>query len=116
MKRKRAAGSRSVQNNDPAQFERIRLPRGEECFGIVDQRLGGSRMSVRCLDGKTRNCRIPGRLKKSLWVREGDIVIIEPWEFAKDDKGDVVFKYRPNQAFYLKKQGYLRALDDLDEF
>ena len=86
---------------------RVRLPRGEEVIGIIEQRLGGNKMLVICLDGKTRNCRVPGRLKRELWLRPGDIVIIEPWELDKD-KGDVIFKYRPNQVEWLKNNGYLK--------
>ena len=54
----------------PAEGEevvRVRLPRGEEVLGILDRRLGGSRCEVRCLDGKTRICRIPGRSFNSLF-------------------------------------------------
>ena len=54
-------------------IRRVKLPRGRQTLGILEQRLGGSRMRVRCLDGKSRICRIPGRLKRSLWVREGDV-------------------------------------------
>ena len=64
-------------------------------------------MLVNCLDGKTRNCRVPGRLKRALWLRPGDVVIIEPWELDKD-KGDVIFKYKPNQIEWLKNKGYLK--------
>jgi len=95
---------------------RVRLPRGEEIFGVLDQRLGGSRMRVKCLDGKNRICRIPGRMKRRLWVREGDILLIQPWELGGDEKGDVIYKYRPIQVKWLKDKGYLRKLDDFDEF
>jgi translation initiation factor 1A len=95
---------------------RTPVPKGKEVFGIVEQRVGGSRMIVRCMDGKTRNCRIPGRLKKKLWVREGDLVIVEPWEFTGDEKGDVVLKYRKNQVDYLKQKGYLKQLDEFEAF
>ena len=86
---------------------RVRLPRGEEVLGIIEQRLGGNKMLVICLDGKTRNCRVPGRLKRDLWLRPGDIVIVEPWELDKN-KGDIIFKYRPNQIEWLKNKGYLK--------
>jgi translation initiation factor 1A len=95
---------------------RLRMPRGREVLGLLEQRLGGSRQKVRCLDGKTRICRIPGRLKRSLWVRDGDIVIIEPWELSGNEKGDIVYKYTKYQAMALKKRGMLKALEDLDEF
>ena len=87
---------------------RVKLPRGEEVLGIIEQRLGGNKVLVNCLDGKTRNCRVPGRLKRKLWLRPGDVVIIQPWELDKD-KGDVIFKYRPNQVAWLKKNNYLET-------
>ena len=62
------------------QVIRVRLPQKTEVLGIVQQRLGGSRMRVLCLDGKERICRIPGRLRRNLWVRENDLVIVEPSE------------------------------------
>ena len=89
-------------------ISRAPLPRGEEMIGVVEQRLGGNKMFVACLDGKTRNCRVPGRLKRKLWLRPGDVVIVEPWELDKN-KGDIILKYKPNQIEWLKKKGYLSA-------
>ncbi|MBT4824446.1 translation initiation factor eIF-1A [Candidatus Woesearchaeota archaeon] len=97
------------------EIRRTPMPRENQIIGICEQRLGGSRMKVKCMDGKTRICRIPGRLKRRLWVREGNALLIEPWEFGGDEKGDVVFKYRPIQMNFLKKKGLLK-LDELDEF
>lgn len=98
------------------QIIRIKLPRGNQCLGIVEQRLGGSRMKVRCLDGKTRTCRIPGRLKRSLWVREGDIIIVQPWELGGAEKGDIIYKYTKSQKAFLKKKGYLKQIEEFEEF
>jgi len=98
------------------EISRIKLPWKNQTFGIVEQRLGGSRMRVRCLDGKTRICRIPGRLKRTLWVREGNVVIAEPWELSGDKKGDIVYKYTNVQVQHLKLQGHLKSLEDVDEF
>ncbi len=97
-------------------ISRVRLPKGRQTLGIVEQRLGASRMRVRCLDGKTRVCRIPGRLTRTLWVREGDTVIVEPWEFSGDDKGDIMLKYKPMQVNWLRDRGYLKNLEDFDDF
>jgi translation initiation factor 1A len=94
------------KQENPEQKIRVRLPRGEETMGIVEQRHGGNKMMVSCLDRKTRNCRVPGRLKRELWLRPGDVVIVQPWELDKD-KGDIIFKYRPNQVEWLKQNGYL---------
>jgi translation initiation factor 1A len=101
---------------EETEVTRVRMPRGSEVFGVVQQRFGGSRMKVLCLDGKTRICRIPGRLKQSLWVREGNIVLVSPWELSADEKGDIVYKYRKNQAAFLRKQGHVKKLEEVDEF
>jgi len=102
MKNKKSHGEQEQE-----QLGRVRLPRGKEVLGILEQRLGASRMMIKCFDGKTRNCRVPGRLKRELWLRPGDVVIIELWELDKN-KGDVIFKYRPNQIEWLKNHGYLK--------
>ena len=99
-----------------AEIRRTKLPKGRETFGIVEQRLGGTRMRARCMDGKNRICRVPGRLKRKLWVREGDTVLVEPWELTGDSKGDIVFKYRKAQIQWLKKNGYLKQLEEFEEF
>jgi len=95
---------------------RVRTPKGREVLGTVTQRLGGSRMHVACLDGKTRLARIPGRLKKSLWVRAGDIVLIEPWEFGGDEKCDILWKYNQTQVVWLKQKGFLKQMSEFEEF
>ena len=91
---------------------RVRLPRGErETIGIIEERFGGNKMRVSCLDGKERNCRVPGRLRRKLWLRPGDVIIVEPWEFD-NNKGDIVFKYTPAQIQWLRNKGFLKAEDN----
>lgn len=98
---------------DQPQVFRVRIPRGKEILGIVKQRLGGSRMRVTCLDGKERICRIPGRLRRALWVRENNVVIIIPWELGGDEKGDILYKYRSKaEVDFLKKKGYLKNIEE----
>lgn len=88
---------------------RVRLPRGEQKIGILVNRLGGNRMEVKTTEGKLVNCRVPGRFKRSMWLRPKDIVLIEPWEFDKE-KADVVFKYNSSQIIQLRKRGLLDSL------
>lgn len=94
-------------SEEPA-IRRARLPRGTEIIGIIENRLGGNKMQVACLDGKSRMCRVPGRLKRALWLRPADVVIVEPWELDKE-KADVLYKYRPNEIAWLKREGYLET-------
>lgn len=105
----------SEEEQEQLEIRRIRLPRDKQVIGVLNTRLGASRMKVKCMDGKVRVCRVPGRLKRKLWVREGDILLIEPWEFGGDEKGDVIFKYRHSQINWLKNNGHLKQLE-ADEF
>ena len=103
----------SEPEDQEIQVIRVRLPQRQEVLGIVQQRLGGSRMRVLCLDGKERICRIPGRLRRSLWVREKDVVIVEPWELGGDEKADVIYKYKGKAEIeFLKRKGYLKNLEE----
>ena len=87
---------------------RVRLPKKHEVIGIITKRYGGSRMAVSCMDGKTRNCRVPGRNRRALWLREKDVILIEPWEFD-DERGDILYKYGTNAVSKLKKMGMLKT-------
>ena len=99
---------RRKNNQEEPKIQRAKLPRGKEVIGIIEQRYGGNKMNVNCFDRKNRNCRVPGRLKRKLWLRPNDIVIIEPWELD-DSRGDVIFKYKPNQIAWLKQNNYLKT-------
>ncbi len=90
---------------------RLRRPRDGEFIGIIEQRLGGNRMSVKCIDGKTRNCRVPGRFKRSMWLRPRDVVIVKPWP-DDDEKGDIIFQYNKGAAYQLRKKGILSGIDE----
>jgi translation initiation factor 1A len=100
-----------TQSTGEEQKVRIKIPRNGEIIGKVDQRVGGNRMFVKCTDGVTRNCRIPGRLRRALWIRENDFVIVKPWEFD-NEKGDILFKYNKNVIFQLKAKGLLKDLEE----
>ena len=89
---------------------RTKLPKGREMIGYVNQLLGAKRMYVDCTDGKRRLCRVPGRCRRRVWVREGDYVLIEPWEIQGDEKADVVWKYKKHQAEHLRRKGLLEGI------
>ncbi len=101
------------QDNQMLDVAKIRLPKKEnrEMFAYVVSKLGGPRMLCFCDDGKERICRVPGRLRKYVWVREGDYVIVQLWEIEGDRKGDIVWRYKPLEVEWLKKKGYLKELE-----
>lgn len=89
------------------EFVRVRLPRGNQMLGVVETLLGASRFIISCKDGKTRGCRIPGRYRKRITIRVGDIVIVEPWDIEPETKGDIVWIYNRTQANWLRSNGHV---------
>lgn len=77
-----------------------------EVYGKVLDMLGANRVLVRCFDGEERTCRIPGRMRKKVWIREDDIVIVEPWDW-QDEKGDIVHRYEQKDIDILYEEGVL---------
>ena len=92
------------------EIARIRMPKEGEMFGIATEMLGAGKFRSDCIDGKERLCRIPGRLRKRVWIRVGDLVVIKPWEIEFDKKADVVWRYTRTQASWLKRQGKIGDL------
>jgi translation initiation factor 1A len=92
---------------------RVKTPntRINEMFAIADQILGGRRIRALCGDGETRLARIPGKMRRWQWVREGDLIIIQPWDF-QDAKADVRMRYTKTQALYLSRKGVLPQVVD----
>lgn len=96
------------QTQEEIEIARIRIPKEGEVFGRVEMMLGGDKLKVICEDGKTRICRIPGKLRKKTWVLVGDLVLIQPWKVQSDERGDVIFKYTPTQVGWLKRKGLIK--------
>lgn len=107
----RRRGSRRGQGSGPSEPFRVKTPNPEEgeMYGIIVQMLGFDRVRVRCEDGNIRIGRIPGRMKKRVWMRVGDTVIIVPWAFQSDEKCDVVYRYRGNELDWLDRRGLLKV-------
>jgi translation initiation factor 1A len=83
------------------------LPSMNDVFGVAVKMLGADRIMVKCQDGKERLCRIRGKLKRRVWIRDGDIVLVSPWDFQKDERGDIFYRYRQNQVAWLRDRKYL---------
>ena len=85
----------------------MKYPSQGEVLGLVVKLLGFDRILVKCQDGAERLCRIRGKMKRRVWIRESDIVIVSPWDFQSDKRGDVVWRYTHAQADTLRRKGIL---------
>jgi translation initiation factor 1A len=101
----RRVGKRKVVSEDD--MGRVPLPSGNDVLGVAVKLLGFDRIMVKCQDGHERLCRIRGKLKRRVWIRVGDIVLVSPWDFQSDTRGDIFGRYKKNQTAWLRSQGYL---------
>jgi len=88
------------------------LPGEGQLLGVIEQFLGHERAKVICSDGVERLCRIPGKMKKRVWMRIGDVVLVAPWDF-QPTKGDILHRYSTDELKELAKRGLLKGLEDL---
>ena len=51
-------------------------------------------------------------MRRRQWVREGDLIVIQPWEF-QDEKANVCMRYTKTQSLYLSRKGVLPEIVDL---
>ncbi|MCJ7762935.1 translation initiation factor eIF-1A [Candidatus Bathyarchaeota archaeon] len=98
-------GKKKVQSE--GQLHEMVYPSQNDILGVVVKLLGCDRIMVKCQDGHERLGRIRGKMKRRVWIREGDVVLVSPWDFQSDTRGDVVWRYTHAQAETLRKKGYL---------
>ena len=98
-------GKRQVKSE--SELKKIRLPEEGEMFGRVLKILGGDQLLVKCVDGITRRGRIRGKLRRRIWIRENDIVIIAPWDFKPTERGDILWRFTLPQVDWLKQNAHI---------
>jgi translation initiation factor 1A len=98
-------GKRQVKSE--SELKTIRLPEEGELFGRVLKMLGGENLIVKCSDGITRRGRIRGKLKRRIWIRDNDIVIIAPWDFKENERGDILWRFTLPQVDWLKQHDHI---------
>jgi len=98
-------GKRKVINEES--LANMLYPSKNDVLGVATKMLGFDRVMVKCQDGHERLCRVRGKLKRRVWIRVGDIVLVSPWDFQSDTRGDIFWRYRKNQTEELRLKGYL---------
>ncbi len=100
-------GKRKVLSE--ANLKELVKPEQGELLGRVLKLTGGDLVIVKCSDGQTRVCRIRGKLKRRMWIRENDIVLVAPWDFD-NRKADILWRYIRAHADWLETNGYLKNI------
>tara|TARA_R110000744_G_scaffold103156_1_gene197910 strand:- start:918 stop:1247 length:330 start_codon:yes stop_codon:yes gene_type:complete len=84
-----------------------KLPRGDVQFAVIREFNGGSRFVALCQDGNNRMIRIPGKLKRRMWCRVNDLILIKPWIVQGDVKADLVYRYLPAERNWLRRRSMI---------
>ncbi|MFX1323637.1 MAG: translation initiation factor eIF-1A [Promethearchaeota archaeon] len=119
-KKKGKQGKKGRGGEEPV-ITRVKFPSKKlgEIFGIVVDILGGDRMRVFCEDGKHRIGRIRGKIKKRVWIRRGDLVIVNPWEWeteTKDGLGkcEITWRYTRAEISWLERNNKIPDILDIN--
>jgi translation initiation factor 1A len=89
------------------ELNKLIIPSANDILGVAVKLLGFDRVLVKCQDGNERLCRIRGKMKRRVWIREGDVVLVSPWDFQSDKRGDIFWRYTKAQAEQLRRQGHI---------
>lgn len=120
MKKKQVKrGRRSYTPAPTPTVSRVKMPyrKNGEMFARVVDIYGQERMGVFCEDGKHRRGRVRGKIKKRVWIRKGDLVIINPWDFettvdGESEKCEISWRYLRHEVSYLERNN--RIPESLD--
>jgi len=120
-KRETKKGRKRGGHNETQEITRVKFPSRQmgEMFARIVEIFGNDRMQVFCEDGKHRSGRIRGKIKKRVWVRRGDLVIINPWEFEteiKDKLGncEITWRYTSAEISWLERNKKLPEILNID--
>ena len=78
-----------------------------EVYGIIINACGDCRFNCLCEDGKVRMITLKGSFRKRVWCRSNDYVLVglrsdldrlSTMDDSKKEKGDLIWKYFPNEV------------------
>ncbi len=109
MAKKKGKGKKRGPQEPPV-VTRVKFPSRKlgEMFGRVVGIFGNDRMEVFCEDGKHRIGRIRGKIKKRVWIRIADLVIVNPWDWetqtdGKMGKCEITWRYMKHEISWLER-------------
>lgn len=104
-----------------AQSFRIKFPRRKdgEMFARIVEILGNERMRVFCEDKVYRIGRVRGKIKKRVWMRQGDLVLISSWDWETQTAGklgrcEIFWRYRANEIAWLERNNKVPVILDIN--
>ncbi|CCH45389.1 Eukaryotic translation initiation factor 1A [Wickerhamomyces ciferrii] len=97
---------RRGKNDNEGQKRELTLKDEGQEYAQITKMLGNGRVTASCFDGIERMAHIRGKLRKKVWMGQGDIILVSLRDF-QDEQCDVIQKYNADEARALKSQGEL---------
>ncbi len=121
-KKKAARKKRRGPPSAPPVVTRVKFPnrRMGEMFARVVGIFGNDRMEVFCEDGKHRIGRIRGKIKKRVWIRLTDLVVVNPWDWEtpvdnKMGKCEISWRYLRHEVSWLERRNRIPEILDINK-
>ena len=87
-----------------AEDRECRFKDESEEYAQIIKILGDGRFQCKCADGIERIAHVRGKMRKRIWLANGDIILVSLREF-ENEKCDVVEKYKEKEVAKLKNAG-----------
>jgi translation initiation factor 1A len=120
-KNQKGRGRSRYSSSEQPEITRVKMPyrRNGEIFARVTDIYGQERMGVYCEDGKHRIGRIRGKIKKRVWIRQGDLVIVNPWNFetevdGQSEKCEISWRYLKHEITWLSRRNIIPESLDIN--
>ena len=98
-------GNKRKKWKKPVQEDReLRFANESEEYAQITKILGDGRFQCKCSDGIERIAHVRGKMRKRVWLANGDIILVSLREF-EPEKCDVVEKYKDKELTKLKSNG-----------
>ncbi|XP_037950285.1 eukaryotic translation initiation factor 1A, X-chromosomal-like isoform X2 [Teleopsis dalmanni] len=105
-KNKGKGGKNRRRGKNENEYEKRELVFKEDLqeYAQVTKMLGSGHLEAMCFDNVKRLCHIRGKLRKKIWINQGDFILVGLREY-QDSRADVILKYTPDEARNLKAYG-----------
>ncbi len=115
MPKKKKGHNRHRQNKKAGQTQLRDMIYAEpgQVYAQAVRMLGGCRLEAFCFDGATRLAHIRGSMRKKMWIKAGDIILLSLRDY-QDDKADVIYRYNDDESRILKSTDEIPAHIRLD--
>jgi translation initiation factor 1A len=97
-----------LSKRDPSSRGELPLPDPNEgtMLCVVQRIVGAGFTEVVCTDNDTYMARIPGKMRRKVWIKEGDVILFLPWG-TRDKKGEIVYRYEKDEVKRLIDMGLI---------